>query len=646
MADDRSIGSAGSWSGRRPGRIVTMTLLAAALAALAMWVVWKQQSVEYQRDIASQFESEAGEIAVRLHERFLAYRLVLQGGRGLFQVMDRVDRRTWREYVGSLKLGDDIPGVQGLGFTLWLEPAELDRHIDALHAEGFDSYRVWPEGPRGGYSSIILLEPFEWRNQRALGYDMYSERVRREAMDRALRTGSAAMSGKTILVQETTADVQAGVLLYTPVFVKGMPIATEDERRQALHGWVYMPFRMRDLMQGMLGPYSEGVRLRVFDEVESSQALLYDSHRGRVADEQPEFLSVKHLTLAGRTWLVRLEALPGYASPFDVRHAEMAAIGMVGLLFVMATWFFALTRERARALARMTASLLHSERRYSALVNVAQEGIAATDEEFRLTFVNPSLAEILGRSEAELLGRRLDELWRGSEAESREQILARLARGQGRRYETDLVRGNGQWLTALVSDAPLTHTEGGLRGAIVVLLDITERKDVERRIAHLATHDVLTGIPNRLMFSQQLTHAVDQAKRYGHRFGLLFVDLDHFKRVNDEFGHHAGDQLLREAVSRMQHAVRSSDMLGRRGGDEFVVLLPEIESGHDAEVVAEKIRLALEQPFVLDGKEARISSSIGIALYPDHGADEGALMRRADEAMYRAKSEGRNRVAY
>lgn len=646
MADDRSIGSAGSWRGRRPGRILTMTLLAAALAGLATWVVWKQQSEEYQRDIAGQFEAEAAEIAVRIDERFLAYRLVLQGGRGLFEVMDRVDRRTWREYVRTLKLGEDIPGVQGLGFTLWLEPGELPSHIDALRAEGFDAYRVWPEGVRDGYSSIVMLEPFDWRNQRALGYDMYSEAVRREAMERALRTGSAAMSGRTVLVQETTADVQAGVLIYTPVFFEGMPLATEDERRRALHGWVYMPFRMTDLMRGMLGLYSEGVRLRVFDEVENSQALLYDSHPERVADEQPDFLSVKRLTLAGRTWLVRLDALPGYAPQFDVQRAELAAIGMVGLLFVMATWFFALTRERARALARTTASLQHSERRYSTLVNVAQEGIAATDEEFRLTFVNPSLAEILGRSEAELLGRPLDELWRGGETETREQILARLARGQGRRYETDLVRGDGQLLTALVSDAPLTHAEGGLRGAIVVLLDITERKDVERRIAHLATHDVLTGIPNRLMFSEQLTHAVDQAKRYGHRFALLFVDLDHFKRVNDELGHHAGDQLLREAVTRMQHAVRSSDMLGRRGGDEFVVLLPEIESGRDAEVVAEKIRKAVQQPFILDGKEASISSSIGIALYPDHGTDEDALMRRADEAMYRAKEDGRNRVCY
>ncbi|MCK0507884.1 CHASE domain-containing protein [Aromatoleum anaerobium] len=646
MANDSNIASAGSWPMRRPGRILTMTLLAAALAALATWVVWVRQSEEYQRDIAGQFESEAAEIAVRIDERFLAYRLVLRGGRGLFEVTDAVDRRTWREYVRTLKLGEDIPGVQGLGFALWLEPGELASHIDALRAEGFDAYRVWPEGPRGGYSSIVMLEPLDWRNQRALGYDMYSEPVRREAMDRALRTGSAALSGKTTLVQETTADVQAGVLIYTPVFVRGMPTTSEDERRRALHGWVYMPFRMTDLMQGMLGPHSEGVRLRVFDQDERPQSLLYDSHPGRVADEQPEFASVKHLTLAGRTWLVRFEALPGYASRFDVRGAELAAIGMVGLLFVMTTWFFALTRERARALARTTASLLQSERRYSTLVNVAQEGIAATDEEFRLTFVNPSLAEILGRSEGELLGRPLDELWRGGEAEKREQILARLARGQGRRYETDFVRGDGQLLTALVSDAPLARAEDGLKGAIVVLLDITERKDVERRIAHLATHDVLTGIPNRLMFSQQLTHAVDQARRYGHRFALLFVDLDHFKRVNDELGHHAGDQLLREAVRRMQHAVRSSDMLGRRGGDEFVVLLPEIESGHDAAVVAEKIRLALEQPFVVDGKEASISSSIGIALYPDHGADEDALMRHADEAMYRAKGEGRNRVGY
>jgi diguanylate cyclase (GGDEF)-like protein len=193
-----------------------------------------------------------------------------------------------------------------------------------------------------------------------------------------------------------------------------------------------------------------------------------------------------------------------------------------------------------------------------------------------------------------------------------------------------------------VSDAPLTDAAGRFKGAIVMIADISERKKAERRIEHQATHDPLTGIPNRLRFGELLSQTIVRARRYSHRFALLFVDLDCFKEVNDNHGHAVGDRVLIEAAHRMQGCLRGSDTLGRRGGDEFVVLLPEIEGSEDADVVAEKIRLALVRPFVLDGLEVRISSSIGIVLFPEHGEDEHILMRRADEAMYRAKSAGRN----
>jgi diguanylate cyclase (GGDEF)-like protein len=175
--------------------------------------------------------------------------------------------------------------------------------------------------------------------------------------------------------------------------------------------------------------------------------------------------------------------------------------------------------------------------------------------------------------------------------------------------------------------------------------DISERKLAERRIEHLAGHDPLTGIPNRRRFCEPFGETLARARRCAHRFALLFVDLDRFKAINDGYGHLVGDRLLVEAPRRMHGCLRASDTLGRRGGDEFVVLLPEIDAARDAEAVAEKIRVALAQPFVLDGRELCISTSIGIVLYPEHGDDEDTLVRHADEAMYRAKSEGRNRTA-
>lgn len=644
--DNETAEGAGAQRRVRFSGVVAMTLLALACSALAAWVVWSELSERHERELASHFAAESAEVGLRIEERFRTYRALLRSGRALFRLAGPVDRPMWRDFVQTLGLTEDFPGIQGFGFTEWIEPEALDAHVAQMRSRGNERYQVWPEGVRDGYSSIVMLEPADWRNMRAYGYDMYSEPVRREAMERAVQTGQAALSGKTVLVQETESDVQAGVLIYSPVFASGTPLATDGERRRTLLGWVYMPFRMADLMGGILGRYSEDVRLRVYDSAEAPGNLLYDSHAEREPEGMAEFGTVDRLSLAGREWVVRLDALPGYAAPFDARQAELISIALVGVLFVVVTLSMSVTRERARVLARTSQSLRRSEARYSALVNLAQEGIAATNAQFQLIFVNPSLVEMLGRDPAELLGRSLDELWQDGEPESREQILARLRGGRGKRYEKEIVRGDGRVLTALVSDAALTEDDGRLKGAIVVIADITERKDIERRMSHLASHDVLTGVPNRLMFDELLTHAVDQARRYDHGLALLFVDLDHFKQVNDEYGHHVGDLLLVEAVRRMQAAVRSSDTLGRRGGDEFVVLLPEIASRADAEIVAEKIRAALARPFVLDGHELRISSSIGIALCPEHGIDKDALLQRADEAMYRAKSDGRNRFRY
>jgi diguanylate cyclase (GGDEF)-like protein len=175
------------------------------------------------------------------------------------------------------------------------------------------------------------------------------------------------------------------------------------------------------------------------------------------------------------------------------------------------------------------------------------------------------------------------------------------------------------------------------------------QRTIELRIANeeltkLVSHDVLTGLPNRKLLADHLQLALAQSRRTSARLALMFIDLDEFKPINDTLGHDFGDQLLREAAQRILACLRESDTVARIGGDEFIVLLPVVESPEDALVVAEKIRVALHLPFDLAGHSRHISSSIGIAIYPDHGADENALIKNADTAMYAAKNSGRNTV--
>lgn len=175
--------------------------------------------------------------------------------------------------------------------------------------------------------------------------------------------------------------------------------------------------------------------------------------------------------------------------------------------------------------------------------------------------------------------------------------------------------------------------------------DISERRASQARIAYMAEHDMLTDLPNRALVTDRLRQALTAARRNLHRVALLYIDLDRFKPVNDIHGHAAGDQLLRQAAARMRQCVRESDTVGRFGGDEFVALLPDIESVADAARVAEKIRVALGEPFQIAGLTLEVSSSIGIAVFPEHGTDDVGLLLHADSAMYDAKHGGRNRVA-
>lgn len=163
-------------------------------------------------------------------------------------------------------------------------------------------------------------------------------------------------------------------------------------------------------------------------------------------------------------------------------------------------------------------------------------------------------------------------------------------------------------------------------------------------LRHMAQHDALTGLPNRALFSDRLQHELARAKRHGGHFALIFLDLDNFKPINDNYGHAVGDRLLQQVARRLHEGVRASDTVGRIGGDEFVMLVPELAEPEAALELAEKIRQVVRQPYMVDGRQLHITCSLGVAVYPEDGSDEIALTKRSDEAMYRAKESGRDSV--
>lgn len=204
------------------------------------------------------------------------------------------------------------------------------------------------------------------------------------------------------------------------------------------------------------------------------------------------------------------------------------------------------------------------------------------------------------------------------------------------------------------SDGSTFPVEVSLRGAtlngdpiiLAIIRDITQRKNAEAQLIHQAHHDALTGLPNRLLFNEHLNQALAQARRKGSRLAVLFLDLDRFKLINDTMGHNAGDHLLQAVTGRLKQTLREGDTMARQGGDEFLILIPELIHEEDAAVISEKILEVFTQPFTLDHREVFISPSIGISLYPTDGLDLETLVKQADTAMYFAKEQGRNNYQF
>ena len=292
--------------------------------------------------------------------------------------------------------------------------------------------------------------------------------------------------------------------------------------------------------------------------------------------------------------------------------------------------------------------LRESEARYASTVELAAVGIAHVDPTGHLIWSNSWLRDMLGYSQDELTQLTV---WQISHPEDihatdidRKRLHAREL--DTLRIEKRYICKDGTTIWVRIATAPRFDGDGKLLYDVAIVEDITPRKLAEARIQYLATHDELTGLPNRVMFVELLTHALEGARRHNQQCAVLFIDLDRFKIVNDSLGHEAGDQVLKQVARRLRGCVRSSDVVARFGGDEFIVLLSPIADQAAAAAVAASILAAMLKPVRIMSYECRVTASIGIARYPADATDAPTLMKQADMGMYFAKDEGKNNFQF
>jgi len=326
---------------------------------------------------------------------------------------------------------------------------------------------------------------------------------------------------------------------------------------------------------------------------------------------------------------------------------QQHGIDLFGHLYKVAAYLFlfhaTVNESLRRPLERMQAQHL----RERLILNAAPDGVMWVDQSGQILMANPAMETLSGYRAQDLIGQNvtifLPEHLRARHAESmRDYFTTPHARAMGL-MDLNLMRKDGSMLPV---DISLGHlTDQGTDHAIAYIRDLTERKKYEESLRHQATHDELTGLPNRWLFRLQLNQAMARAGRSGLRVAVLFIDLDHFKNINDSFGHSQGDSLLIQVGSRMRSVLRIHDSLARQGGDEFAILLTDLNSVDEAVLVANKLLKALQATYRLQNQDVYSGGSVGLAFYPDDAQTADTLLRYADIAMYHAKQAGRGTYA-
>ncbi len=292
------------------------------------------------------------------------------------------------------------------------------------------------------------------------------------------------------------------------------------------------------------------------------------------------------------------------------------------------------------------AALERSEERFRRIVHSAEEGIWEIDASAQTTFVNPKMAHMLGYAIEDMLGQPLSCFMDDEGRAIMERNIVRRQQGISERHEFKFVRKDGKHVWTTLATNPIFDAAGVYQGALAMVTDITMHRESAELIWHQANFDALTDLPNRHMFIDRLKQEIKKADREALFLALLFIDLDHFKEVNDLLGHASGDALLVEAARRIAGCVRASDTLARLGGDEFTVILAGLDHVGSVDRIAQNILARLAEPYMLSGQQAHISGSIGIALYPPDARNIDDLVAHADQAMYAAKAAGRNGYSF
>ena len=624
-------------------------LIGLGLTAFACHYIFEEQK---QRDWRL-FDEKVAQSTWRIERRLQAYQQILEDTAGLLMLNPEIEDRAFKAYIDRLQIETRFPGTLAIGFTRALSPENLEGYLEAQQKK-----RSWfvlrNPGARAEYALMTLLEPQTVENLKLIGRDLLEDPQRREPLILSRDEGRLAVSAPIFLAQGLNEKFNAPscVQLNAPVYRYGALLDSVEARRKNLIGWASTALNITDLMAGIFGDEMELMRfsLKISDiDLQGRAGVLFDN--GGAGALAFPYRIERDILFANRIWRLEFTALAGFLENADFTWLYfIAGLGALGSLLMAAIfWMMVNGRNNALRLARqMTRALRENIALFQSVVEGVNDAVFVKDAGGRYLLVNETMRQWFGLGKkAQLIGKTGDDifppemfkLWQEEDGQVMQEgcLLS---------FEGRIETADGTNRSLLVTKGPFRADDGEVAGVFGIARDITQEKETQEFIWRQANYDTLTDLPNRRLFRDRLQWEIRHAYRAGSRFAVFFIDLDHFKDVNDSLGHDQGDRLLIEAARRIQSCVRESDTVARLGGDEFVVILPGLTEIVHASRVAQSVMTTMSQAFSLQPGIAYVTASIGITVYPDDGQDDVTLIRNADQAMYAAKAHGRNGFSF
>ncbi len=505
---------------------LVMSLFIIFISICITGIAWGVSKDATNRNLNLRFESDTNKIEDLITQRLNSYINALQGADSLFSASENVTREEWSAYVDGLELAENYPGDQGIGYSLIVPSSQVQTIEQQVRDEGYPNFTIHPIDPsRDIYTTIIYIEPFDTRNQRSFGYDMFSKSTRQAAMETARDTGSLSMSGKVTLQQETSEDIQAGFLLYLPQYQKNSTNNTLQQRQNNIRGYIYSPIRVKNFMQAAVGNQSNGVGIAIYDTADITQTnsdnLLFNSDPG-TDFASAELTKTTQLTTGGRTWTIQYANLSGYITSASKNTPLYALLGGLSISVLLGVAFFGLASSRQRALnlaQRITGYLkkekdkaVHLQQKDEAILASIGEGLILYGVNEKIERINAAALKMLNYSESEVIGHNFTDVLKATYKKqvniphSRRPSIAAIQKNIAINTKLTYSRKDGSSFPVEITVAPIM-AHGKAIGAIEVFRDITNEVALDQAKSNfisLASHQLRTPLTTNKWYVEML----------------------------------------------------------------------------------------------------------------------------------------------